>query len=71
MLTNATPLSLFVTPKLTARTTWAHTVVRAKLDIKGMEERVAVRRHIDKCLARFSITQQAMREGVGPCICYF
>ncbi|XP_022807662.1 uncharacterized protein LOC111344683 [Stylophora pistillata] len=30
-------------------------VVRAKLDIKGMEELVAVRRHIDKCLASASV----------------
>ena len=56
MLTNAMPLSLFVTQMLIARTLWVHTVVRAKPDSWVMEKLVEVKRHINsyklQCNAR-------------------
>lgn len=73
MLTNAMPLSLFVTLTLIARTLWVHTVVRAKPDSWVMEKLVKVKRHINpyrlQCNARTLAVKRERRGGHG--ICYF
>ena len=68
MLTNAMPLSLFVTLTLIARTLWVHTVVRAKPDSWVMEKLVEVKRHINsyrlQCNAR-TLAVKRERRGRG------
>ena len=67
MLTNAMPLSLFVTLTLIARTLWVHTVVRAKPDSWVMEKLVEVKRHINsyrlQCNARTLAVKRERRGG--------
>ena len=67
MLTNAMPLSLFVTLTLIARTLWVHTVVRAKPDSWVMGKLVEVKRHINsyrlQCNARTLAVKRERRRG--------
>ena len=72
MLTNAMPLSLFVTLTLIARTLWVHTVVRAKPDSWVMEKLVEVKRHVNSYRLQCNASPCGKeREEEGHGICYF